>query len=131
MGKKTAAATDVDALLDGDDAGGDDVLEAAPAKKAKKAKAAAAPAKKAKAAKGEAKPKKAKAERAPRGPSQVPEIEKVLRSLKRKPVSYADLAQRAGGADIRAVRRTARKLRNEGILEFVKEGTGISVMAAG
>lgn len=96
----------------------DDLL--APSGKAKvKAKAAAAekPAKAAKP-KGEAK--------APRSGG-AEEIRAVLAKTK-KLTSYNDIAT-TGGFDIRAVRRTARAMRDEGLIELTKDGTVAFVKA--
>lgn len=121
--KKTAktakTAADVDDLLAGKD---DDLLSGKkPASKKAPAKAAeAAPAKKAPAKKA------AKAaEPVERAESRVDEIKAVLGKTK-KLTTYADIAE-SNGFDIRAVRRTARAMRDEGTVELVKEGTVVFV----
>lgn len=152
MAKKNAPAAEnnVDDLLAGGDA------EAAPAAKPKakkavkvegtdevkpkakaKPEAAAKPAKKASKPKvePEAKPAakpKAKAKggkpRGERAESRVEDITAALLKVK-KSTSYEDLAAK-GGFDIRAVRRTARKLRDDGQIGLEKEGTKVYVTAA-
>ena len=116
--KNTKNAAEVDDLLAGKD---DDLLSGkkAPAKKAAKAAEPAPAAKKAPAKKAKA------AEPVERAESRVDEIKAVLGKTK-KLTTYADIAE-ANGFDIRAVRRTARAMRDEGTVELVKEGTVVFV----
>jgi DNA-binding transcriptional ArsR family regulator len=127
--KKTAAAEAVDDILEGKT---DDVLEGKAEKKAKGGKAAAAPAKgkAAKAAAKAEKPAKAKKEKAEGGTRGAnTEAVRAAVSKVRKSTSYADLAE-AGGFDIRLVRRTARSMRDEGVIELEKEGTVVFIKPA-
>jgi ribosome-associated protein len=85
------------------------------------AKAAKAPAKT--AAKGKAGAEPAKKRGAPRGPrpdSLVPTIQNLLGKV-RKATPYEDIAEKSG-ASIRTVRRTARKMRNDGQILLQRKG---------
>lgn len=131
------------------EAGADDLLaakpakagkaKAAPAKKAGKAKPAAAaaeaddllaakPAKKAKAAPAADKPKpKSRANVADDGTTGTREEVKTVLLKTRKATTFAEIAE-ANNFNVRMVRRTARGLKAEGLVEIGRDGTSGTVV---
>lgn len=116
--KATKSANAVDDILDGKS---DDILEgkAAPAKKSKAAPAKKASGKTAKAAAV----KKEKGETSARY-ANIEAARSVISKI-RKSTSYADVA--GDSLDIRLIRRTARVMRDEGLIDLEKEGTVVFI----